>query len=361
MIAAVGSVAELRDVLGDADRVLPVAGGTKAGLSRAGADGVTTLDLGAMSGITAYDPAELTVTARAGTPIAEIEAELGRHGQCMPFDPLLTGAGATIGGTVAAGLSGPGACGHGTVRDFVIGVTILDGGGREIAAGGRVVKNAAGFDLPKLMVGSAGRLGVMTEVCCKVFPRPQATATLAFECGSTAAAVKLAARLARGPVTLDALELDPPARLLARVAGPTHLLDARARRLAAEADADSAPVDDEAGLWEGLVELDWAPADTGLVAAGVTLGDVARLEERLGTSAVDRHYSLGPGLALIAWPEGDLAGLAAILTDLGLAGIVVIGTSGETPLIGAGQAGNAFGRRVRTALDPGRRFLELWP
>ena len=104
---------------------------------------------------------------------------LAEHGQYLPFDPPLAAAGATLGGTVAAGLSGPGRYRYGGVRDFVLGVRFVDGMGNLVRGGGKVVKNAAGFDFPKLMVGSLGRLGVLAELSFKVFPQPPAFATLA--------------------------------------------------------------------------------------------------------------------------------------------------------------------------------------
>ena len=115
-------------------------------------------------------------------------------------------AGATLGGAVAAGASGP-AWRHGGVRDFVIGVRFMDGTGILIPGGGKVVKNAAGFDLPKLMVGSIGRLGVIEELSLKVFPRPAATTTVEFELTSTERAVAGEGAIARGPIELDALEI----------------------------------------------------------------------------------------------------------------------------------------------------------
>ena len=120
---------------------------------------------------------------------------------------------------MAAGTSGPGAFRHGGVRDFVIGVRFVDGSGRLVAGGGKVVKNAAGFDLPKLLVGSMGRLGVIVQLSLKVFPRPRATTTLVFDLAGTEAALDAMARLGRGPLDLDALDLDPPARLLVRLGG----------------------------------------------------------------------------------------------------------------------------------------------
>ena len=161
-------------------------GGSKSWLhpasrqARAGA----TLDLNAYAGIVSYEPTELVVTARAGTPLAELEALLATQGQCLPFDPphfAHTGARATVGGMVAAGLAGPARQGAGAVRDYVLGAVLLNGRAEVLHFGGQVMKNVAGFDVSRLLVGSMGSLGAILEVSLKVLPRAPAHATLVFE------------------------------------------------------------------------------------------------------------------------------------------------------------------------------------
>lgn len=210
MTLALDTVEALQDVVREGPRVLPVGGGTKPALSDPPSGDVVSVDVSGLRGMLEYDPAELTFTALAGTPVAEIDAALGEHGQYLPFDPPLAAAGATLGGVVAAGTSGSNAFRHGGLRDFVIGVRFVDGTGRLVAGGGRVVKNAAGFDLPKLMVGSAGRLGVVVQLSLKVFPRPRATTTLSFALDSSQAALGVIAALGRSALDLDALDLEPP-------------------------------------------------------------------------------------------------------------------------------------------------------
>ncbi len=139
------------------------------------------LDLRPHAGIVAYDPTELVITARCGTPLAEIEAALAGERQLLPFEPPRFGAGATIGGVVAAGLSGPRRAASGGLRDFVLGVRMLDGRGDELEFGGRVMKNVAGYDVSRLMAGSLGTLGILLEVSLKVLPAPVAEATLRLE------------------------------------------------------------------------------------------------------------------------------------------------------------------------------------
>jgi glycolate oxidase FAD binding subunit len=138
------------------------------------------LDTTTLSGIVDYEPTELVLTARAGTPLAEIEAALAQRGQVLPFEPPRFGGGGTLGGAIAAGLSGPRRPYAGAVRDFVLGVRLLDGRGRELRFGGQVIKNVAGFDVSRLLAGSLGTLGLLTEVTLKTLPRPPAAASLRF-------------------------------------------------------------------------------------------------------------------------------------------------------------------------------------
>ena len=139
------------------------------------------LDVAGLSGISSYEPTELVVTARAGTPLSELEAALGEHGQCLPFEPPRFAPGGTVGGMVAAGLSGPARANLGTVRDHVLGVTLLNGRGEVLTFGGQVAKNVAGYDVSRLLVGSLGILGVICEVSLKVLPIHRASATLRFD------------------------------------------------------------------------------------------------------------------------------------------------------------------------------------
>jgi len=132
-------------------------------------------------GIVSYEPTELVITARAGTPLAEIEAALAGKGQMLGFEPPHFGATATIGGTLACGFSGPRRPYAGAARDFVLGTTIVNGQGEILHFGGQVMKNVAGYDVSRLMVGALGTLGVLLEMSLKVLPKPAQEITLAFE------------------------------------------------------------------------------------------------------------------------------------------------------------------------------------
>lgn len=152
------------------------------------------LDTTGLRGIVSYEPSELVVTVRAGTPLAELEAVLAEHRQCLAFEPphfRYTSGAATVGGMVAAGLSGPARASMGAVRDHVLGVKLLNGRAEHLVFGGQVMKNVAGYDVSRLMAGSMGVLGVITEVSLKVLPMAPAEATLVFELDQAEALAQL--------------------------------------------------------------------------------------------------------------------------------------------------------------------------
>lgn len=157
-----------------------VGGGSKAfcGDARVG----DPLDVGAHRGIVSHEPSELVLTARAGTPLQEIEDLLASNGQMLGFEPPHFGAAATLGGTVACGFSGPRRPYAGSLRDFVLGARIINGKGEILSFGGQVMKNVAGFDVSRLMAGAQGTLGVLLEVSLKVLPRPAYELTLCYSC-----------------------------------------------------------------------------------------------------------------------------------------------------------------------------------
>ena len=149
------------------------------------------LDTRGLVGIVNYEPSELVVTVRAGTPLAELEALLAEHGQCLPFEPPHFGSGATVGGMVASGLSGPARASVGALRDYVLGAQLVNGRGELLNFGGTVIKNVAGYDLSRVLAGSLGVLGLISEVSLKVLPVAPAEATLRFADCAQADALRL--------------------------------------------------------------------------------------------------------------------------------------------------------------------------
>jgi glycolate oxidase FAD binding subunit len=178
------------------------------------------LDVSGHRGIVSYEPSELVVTARAGTPLAEIEAVLAEHGQLLPFEPPHFGPGATLGGMVAAGLSGPRRPWGGSVRDAVLGVRLINGQGEALRFGGQVMKNVAGYDLSRLMAGALGSLGVLLEVSVKALPRPAEERTRMFELSAEAADVRQL-EWGRLPLSLSGTLYDGE-RLFVRLCGSTQ-------------------------------------------------------------------------------------------------------------------------------------------
>jgi len=198
------------------------------------------LDLRELAGIVSYEPSELVVTVRAGTPLAQLEALLAQQGQCLPFEPprhdaVAEGASlaGTVGGMVAAGLSGPARASVGSVRDYVLGAGLINGRGEHLEFGGTVMKNVAGYDVSRVLAGSMGVLGVITEVSLKVLPVAPAEATLAFACNQTEALRRLNAWGGQ-PLPLNAScwgEQDGQGWLLLRLRGATAAVEAACRQL----------------------------------------------------------------------------------------------------------------------------------
>lgn len=154
------------------------------------------------TGVLSYDPAELVLTARGGTRLAEVETLLREHGQHLPFEPPSFGPTATLGGTIAAALAGPGRVARGPVRDYVLGARLLTGDGRVLRFGGEVMKNVAGYDVSRLLAGSLGVLGVILDVSLKVLPAPVATRTVRLDLEAARALEWLADPVHRGlPLT----------------------------------------------------------------------------------------------------------------------------------------------------------------
>lgn len=190
------------------------------------------LDVTGHRGITSYEPTELVVTARAGTPLTEIEAPLAANNQMLPFEPPQFRTSTTLGGMVAAGLSGPRRPWGGSVRDAVLGVKLLNGRGEMLRLGGQVMKNVAGYDLSRLQVGALGTLGVLLEVSLKVLPRPASEHTVCFNLDATEAAARLKT-WANQQIPISAtLQVD--GQLFLRLSASTRCVDMSIARLGGE-------------------------------------------------------------------------------------------------------------------------------
>ena len=202
------------------------------------------LDTRGHAGIVSYESTELVVTARCGTALADLEKILEAENQFLPFEPPHFGPGATLGGCIAAGLSGPRRAAAGAVRDFVLGAKLIDGRGRVLQFGGAVMKNVAGYDVSRLLAGSLGTLGLIAEASIKVLPRPPSERTLCLEAGESDALEKMN-RWAGQPLPISATAWHD-GRLFVRLSGSEPAVRAAAHRIGGE---KSGP-----GLWDEIRE-----------------------------------------------------------------------------------------------------------
>lgn len=208
------------------------------------------LDTRPFSGIASYQPTELVVTVRCGTPLRELETVLEASGQCLPFEPPRFAGGGTVGGMVACGLSGPARASSGSLRDHVLGVTLLNGDGQLLRFGGEVMKNVAGYDVSRLLAGSMGTLGVIVEVSLKVLPMAPASATLRLACDQPTALAWLN-QWGGQPLPLNASAWFDGA-LLVRLRGAAAAVQASTLLLQHRHGAEHIEAPQSELLWQGL-------------------------------------------------------------------------------------------------------------
>jgi glycolate oxidase FAD binding subunit len=385
------NLTEIQKIVQAHSSILPRGGGSKSALSTPSGDSVC-LDLSELSGIIEYEPGEYTFTAYAGTPVQTVADELAKHAQYMPFDPIFAQRGATLGGTVAANSSGSGRYRYGGVRDFILGVHFVDGRAQLVRSGGKVVKNSAGFDLSKFMVGSLGRYGILVQLSFKVFPQPQRYMTLVTTFSDINSALQAVLKLASSPLELDALDIELAANkryvCLIRLGGLAEGLPGRLTRLqqylsrhTSVREMQSYEEAAEQALWHApLLRMGErasrprflsSPAGThsptvpelacgqplaeapSLVKVPLAPKQVPLLDAELG--ATPRRYTAGGNVAWIASQESST--LATKLKKLGLIGLQLIGNS-NSPYLGQPK-GVALAQRVKQALDPDGKFMPL--
>ncbi len=354
------SIDELIQCVGDHARLQIVGASTKSAMTKRELD-VPRCVMTGISGIVDHQPSEFLITALAGTKVSELQTALAEHGQYFPFDPPFSTKGATIGGTVAAGLSGAGRLRFGGLRDFIVGIRLIDGLGNDATGGGRVVKNAAGYDTPKLLVGSAGYLGAIVEVTLKVFPKPTHQRTLCINTGSLANAVSLQVHLSRSPIDLAAIDLTTDGSLWIRIDGEESALDSTTDRIARIIDQcdQSFPlriVDDATPIWKPLDDGSFAEPDCRLVRVPITPTRVIAIDTALSELTVRRRYSVAGNVVWIAWSnERPVQQLDDALKELGLGGTIL---TGDVARYRIGIRPNAsMIHRVKHAFDPDNRFV----
>lgn len=284
-----------------------VGGGTRgvAGLQPA-------LSTAGLSGVTLYEPGALTLVAQSGTPIAEIESVLAKEGQQLAFEPmdhqgLLGTRGApTIGGVVAANISGPRRIQAGACRDFLLGVRFVDGRGQVLKNGGRVMKNVTGYDLVKLMAGSWGTLGVLTEVSLKVLPKPEQAATLSVQVPDAGAAVTVLSAALKSPFEVSGAAYDPAAaKAFIRIEGFAESVSYRAEKLTAGLTrfGQTCEEADSASLWAAIRDVRAFHGQDGDVwRISVKPGDAPEIAAR--AEADQALFDWGGGLIWLRVPGG---------------------------------------------------------
>jgi glycolate oxidase FAD binding subunit len=278
------TVEDVREAVVGATGTLLIAGaGTAADWGAPAAPADTTIDTTGLTGVLRYNPADMTIAVRAGTPLAEIQRELAEHGQRVALDPARAGQGATIGGLLATADAGPLRTGYGSLRDLVIGATVVLADGTVARSGGHVIKNVAGYDLAKLFHGSLGTLGVIAELVLRLHPVPRAEATVSAAC-SAEDGFAVANRIIAAGLEAAALEwCAEPGRLLVRLEGTAEGVAERARAVCALADARVLTADE--------ADQEWA------AVAAIAVGDPGATVLRIGTLPSATPHALGTILA----------------------------------------------------------------
>jgi glycolate oxidase FAD binding subunit len=319
------------------------------------------LDLAALAGIASYEPAELVLTAGAATPLAMIDRALAAHGQRLAFEPpdfgrlLVNDRPQTIGGVLAANLAGSRRLTAGAARDHFLGFKAVTGRGEPFKAGGKVVKNVTGYDLPKLLAGSWGTLAVLTEVTVRVAPAPELDRTLVVASGSAGECLALLGAALRSPYDVSAAAVDPARGSLLRLEGFAASVEARTRALCEELRCEPAEVlegGDSRNCWHSLASGAPLAASAIVWRISVPAADALRVLERL---APERYVlDWGGGLILAAYDGGDVVGVrgafsAGHATLLKAPAAVRASTSVFQPQPPAVAAAAA---RLRGAFDP---------
>jgi glycolate dehydrogenase FAD-binding subunit len=364
----------LRDAVLDTAGTVGIAGaGTAAGWAGRLAPVDTVLDTTGLTGVVTHNPGDMTVSVRAGTPLRDLQAELAPHGQHVSFDAARVADGATVGGLVATADAGPAALVFGSLRDLVIGVTMVLADGTMARSGGHVIKNVAGYDLAKLLHGSYGTLGVLAEVVLRLHPVPERSATLAIHCSLDEAAAH-AATVLGGPYEPAALEWTSDGVLLIRLEGTADALDARMQRLrtalgTGELLNPSASPDESAVRRLGTDESAVRRADPWVRHASLVRGDPRLASLRIGVRpsrlrdvlsalpATAVTAGLGTGVATVSLSPDAVAEAHSRVHAAGGTSVLRSRPSGvDAPAWGPPPSAVAVLRAVKAELDPQGRF-----
>jgi glycolate oxidase FAD binding subunit len=349
-----GDLAELRAAVLDTSGPLAITGaGTAANWAGALGPVDAVVDTTALTGVIVHNPGDMTVAVRAGTPLRALHDELGVHAQHVSLDAARISDGATIGGLLATGDAGPAALVHGSLRDLVIGVTLVLSDGTIAQSGGHVIKNVAGYDLAKIVHGSYGTLAVVAEVVLRLHPVPKASVTLALPCSLPDAAAA-AARVLGGPAEPAALEWTSDGVLLLRLEGTDTALDARAERVREETLGASATVA-SGDPWARHAEITRGSPDAAVLRIGVRPSRLPDVLASLPTTAVTA--GLGTGVATVTLPAAAVADAHHAVHAAGGTSVLRARPQGAD-LAGWGPPPSAVGvlRAIKRVFDPDARL-----
>jgi glycolate oxidase FAD binding subunit len=347
----------LRDAVLDTAGTIAIAGaGTAAGWAGPLAPVDTVLDTTGLTGVITHNPGDMTVSVRAGTPLQQLQSELAPHGQHLSYDAARVADGATVGGLVATADAGPAALVFGSMRDLVIGVTMVLADGTVARSGGHVIKNVAGYDLAKLLHGSYGTLGVLAEVVLRLHPVPERSATLAIHCTLEEAADH-AATVLGGPYEPAAMEWTSDGVLLIRLEGTADALGARVQRLRTVLGTGEllelpSPSDEPWGRHAWLVR---GTPGLATLRIGVRPSRLPAVLADLPATTITA--GLGTGVATVSLPPDAVASAHARVHAAG--GTSVLRSrppEANVPAWGPPPSAIAVLRAVKTELDPQGRF-----
>lgn len=313
------------------------------------------LDTTRLTGVLTYNPADMTVAVRAGTPLRELQTELAANGQRVAFDPARVLRGATVGGLIATADSGPLALAHGSMRDLVIGATVVLADGTVARTGGHVIKNVAGYDLAKLLHGSYGNFGLLAEVVLRLHPIPAETLTVRLDCTLDTAAKRAATVLSSAlePVSLEWAD----GMLLARVEGTREGARTRARELAGLLEGTVLDEDDAESAWARHAEL--------VEGAAVRIGcRPSRLPGVLAECGGAATAGLGTGIGTVAVPGTGIATVHEVVAGAGGTSVTRQRPPESTPAWGGLPSASGLLRALKDKLDPSHRLspgrFESW-
>lgn len=334
-------------------RLQIVGAGTKSALTQP-IDRLERIGTTSLAGVTQYQSQEFLVTVLAGTTLQSLDQVLAAQGQYLPFDPPLLKRGATIGGTISANLSGSGRLKYGGLRDFVMGVRLIDGRGNLVTGGGQVVKNSAGYDLPKLVAGCCGALALIVEVTLKVLPRPTHSLAMRRSLANLAEAMTLCAELSRSPLEITALDTSPRGTVDVLLTGSEAANLATKDRLIKLTGAAWDVVDFE--YWDTISE--WSDLEAGerLTRVPLAPSQVLGLDAAMHEMRVPRRYSAAGNVAWVRWPASQpIRALDESLSHLHLGGTILTGTAARCCL--GRRPEPQLMTRLQHAFDPDKRFV----